>query len=74
MLEEFRQIIPPSTPAAEILVRHQLAFEFRREVEYRAEFKQYCQWYRETAARHQEELAKMQGDINIFRWFSGRRK
>ena len=72
MLEEFRQVIPPSSPAAEeILISHQLAFQFRREVEYREEFKNYCQWYRETAAQHQEELRKMQGDINIFRCFLG---
>ena len=70
MSQEFRRIIPePEQPAAEILQAHQAAQKFYREVEYRENFKNYCHWYHATAQKHQEELQKMQGDINIFRWF-----
>ncbi|NES82128.1 MAG: hypothetical protein F6K10_12395 [Moorea sp. SIO2B7] len=51
---------------------YQLAYDFSQEVEHRQEFEDYCQWYYFTAQSHQEELEKMRGDINIFRWFSRR--
>lgn len=70
MSQDFMQIIPePQQPAAEILQAHQTAQQFYREVKYRENFKNYCQWYYATAQQHQEELQKMRGDINIFRWF-----
>ena len=72
---DFQRIIPapPSHPLIEIFESHRLTHEFYQEVEYRDEFKAYCQWYRETALKHKEELDKMQGDINIFGWFLGKR-
>jgi hypothetical protein len=69
MNEGFQQIVPNIPPAADIFASHHLAQEFRREVEYRDDFQQYCQWYRLTAQKHQQELAKMKKDINIFGWF-----
>ncbi|NES83430.1 MAG: hypothetical protein F6K10_19600 [Moorea sp. SIO2B7] len=72
MLEDFQRIMPASPPAAEIFAPYHLSYEFRREVAYREEFKNYCQWYRLTAQQHQQELEKMRQDINIFRWFRGK--
>jgi len=64
--------IPP--PALdEQIERHHVTREFHREVHYRQDFQAHCQWYRETAARHRQELEKMRGDINVFGWFSRRR-
>ncbi|WP_448564879.1 hypothetical protein [Trichothermofontia sp.] len=66
--------IVPSSPdiAPEILQVHQLAYDFRYEVEVRREFQRYCQWYYETAKRNQQEFLKMQQDINILGWFRRR--
>jgi len=72
MSEEFRQIVPTPPPAADSFATYQLAQEFHQETQYRQEFESYCQWYRQTAQRHQQELQKMQGDINLFRWFCRR--
>lgn len=73
MREELRQILPTPPPAAEIFATHQMASEFRREAEYRQELERYCKWYQMTAERHQQELQKMQGDINVFGWLCRRR-
>ena len=67
--KELRSIFPALQPEIEILEAHQVAREFYREVEYREDFANYCQWYYETAERHQKELQKMRGDLNIFGWF-----
>ena len=56
----------------EHLVLHQAAQDFRLEVEYREQADAYCQWYYQTAAENQETLARMQGEINLLAWFSGR--
>jgi hypothetical protein len=70
MSQEFNNFIPNNTPPpAEILQCHQLTFDFRREVQTRDNFKEYCQWYKETAQQHQNELTKMQNDLNFFGWF-----
>lgn len=66
---EFQNIIPPSSPSADILEPHKLTREFHQEVNARHEFSLYCEWYYETAQRHQQELEKMTGDINILGWF-----
>ncbi|HBE16026.1 MAG TPA: hypothetical protein DEG17_16295 [Cyanobacteria bacterium UBA11149] len=73
MREEFRQIFPAPPPPADIFATYQITHEFYREAQVRQEFQSYCQWYRETTKLHQQELAKMQGDINLFAWFSLRR-
>lgn len=75
MAEELRRIIPTPTPqAADIFTTHQLGHEFRQEVEYRENFKQYCDWYHFTAELNQRELHKMRSDINVFGWFNRGKK
>ena len=69
MSPNFQHIIPQLPPTAEVFASHQLTYEFRREVVYREDFKQYCDWYYLTAQKHREEYLKMQRDINIFSWF-----
>jgi hypothetical protein len=75
MLNDLRWVAPLPQPILEVLVAYELTREFHREVQCREEFEQYCQWYREVSARHQLEMQKMQGDINLFGWFNqlGRR-
>lgn len=75
MSEPFPQrIVPlPQAEAEEILIVHQLSFEFYDEVRYREDFEAHCQWYQRVAAQHQRELEAMRNDINLLGWFSGRR-
>lgn len=73
MIEGFQQIFPAPPPPADIFATYQITHQFYREAQARQEFQSYCQWYRQTAKLHQEELAKMQGDINLFGWFCRRR-
>ncbi len=61
-------------PAAEVFQTYQVTHEFYQEVQYREAFQQHCQWYTETAQRHQQELEKMRGDFNLFGWFSRQRR
>lgn len=70
MPEKFQYIIPAQPPAADIFATYQLTYEFYREAQYRQEHERYCEWYRQTADRHRQEWQKMQGDINLFGWFS----
>ena len=71
--KEFPHFVP-TPPAVEIFAVYQLTHEFRREVQRREEFDNYCQWYQETAKRHQQEFEKMRGDINLFSWLSWKKK
>lgn len=66
---EFNQIIPNLPEQADVLESYQLTRDFYREVQYRQELDNYCQWYYEAARQHREELDKMRRDINIFGWF-----
>ena len=59
-----------SQPTVEVFELQQIAQDFHREVQYRQEFEQYCQWYYQTAERHRQELEAMRGNINLFNWFS----
>ncbi|HEY9875553.1 MAG TPA: hypothetical protein V6D12_19130 [Candidatus Obscuribacterales bacterium] len=70
--KEFRQFIPTIPPAAEIFASYQMAYEFRREAEYRQELNKYCEWYYITVQNNRQELKKMRGDINIFGWLNRR--
>jgi hypothetical protein len=74
MTSRFSWLIPNPAPqpAPEVLEAQVLTREFYREVEHREEFDRYCQWYRDTATKHQQELQKMRGDINLFGWFCRR--
>ncbi|MEA5465767.1 hypothetical protein [Leptothoe sp. PORK10 BA2] len=60
---------PSSTSAHEAIERQQIAYDFSQEVRHREAFEAYCQWYYETAAQHQAELAAMEHDIPLFNWF-----
>jgi len=71
MSQEFHAYIPTIPQVPNLFATRQLAFEFRREVEYRQEFQDYCQWYAQTAMQHQQDLQKMRGESNLFRWFLG---
>ncbi|NEQ33183.1 MAG: hypothetical protein F6K04_19660 [Leptolyngbya sp. SIO4C5] len=70
---------PVSTPnSAEVrfdktFELQQVAQEFRYEVAHREALEAYCQWYYETAAAHQRELASMQRDVDFFGLFWRRR-
>lgn len=69
MPDQFRFILPAPPPPASYFARHQLTHKFYREVQARQEHEDYCEWYRQTAKKHQQELKKMQGDINLLGWF-----
>ncbi|MGA7932878.1 MAG: hypothetical protein WCA35_04805 [Kovacikia sp.] len=69
MLNDLRWFAPLSQPILEALEVHQVTQEFRWEVQYREEFDRYCEWYRMTAKKNQQELQKLQGDLNLFGWF-----
>lgn len=75
MSDPFLQhIVPlPQAKAEEILIAHQITFEFYEEVRFREAFEEHCQWYQQVADQHRRELEAMQGDINLFAWFNGRR-
>ncbi|WP_293124669.1 hypothetical protein [Microcoleus sp. bin38.metabat.b11b12b14.051] len=70
---ELQNVVPESTPAAEIFQQNQIVREFYGEIKYRQELERHCQWYYATAKQHQQELQKMQGDFNLFGWFCRRR-
>jgi hypothetical protein len=68
-----QHIVPlPQAEAEEMLIAHQITFEFHEEVRFREAFEEYCQWYQHVAKQHQRELKTMRGDINLFGWFVGR--
>ncbi|NJL67213.1 MAG: hypothetical protein HC894_11370 [Microcoleus sp. SM1_3_4] len=71
---ELQNIVPEPTQSAEIFQRHQIVREFYDEIKHRQELERYCQWYYATAKQHQQELQKMQGDLNILGWFTRRRR
>ncbi len=64
--------IVPATPQqqVEIFETYRVSHAFYREAEYREELHRYCQWYEEVAQQNRRELAKMQGDINLLKWFT----
>lgn len=73
MPEKFQFIVPAPPPPADIFASYQLAHEFYREAQMRQNHELYCEWYRQTAKRHQQEAKKMQSDINLFGWFCRRK-
>jgi hypothetical protein len=73
MSKDFQYILPQPEPIADILSVYEATYEFRREVQYREELEEYCQWYYAAARQHQEELQRMRNDINVFGWFCRRR-
>lgn len=73
MFNHIRWLMIAPQPLSEALVAYVLTRDFYREVEYREQFEQHCDWYDRTAAANQAELQKMQGDFNLFGWFNRRR-
>jgi len=59
---------PPMAPAPEILLDYRLAWEFRHECRTREAHRQYCDWYRQAARQHRQELARMRGDPDLLGW------
>ncbi len=75
MSKDFPYIIPRAEPEVEEnFAAQQVTKEFYDEVEVRNEFKNYCEWYKETARIHRQELERMRGELNILRWFLRRRQ
>ena len=73
MLNHLRWLTLAPQPLSEAIVAYALTRDFYREVEYREEFEQYCDWYYRTAAANRAELQRLQGDVNLFGWFNRRR-
>lgn len=73
MLNHLRWLTIAPQPLSEAIVTYALTRDFYREVAYRAEFEDYCNWYYQTAAANQAELQRMQGDLNFLGWFNRRR-
>ncbi len=69
MSDDFRWYVPRPQLIPEALQIYNVTREFYWEVQQRDEFECYCEWYRSTAVKHQQELQKMQRDINVLGWF-----
>ncbi|NJK52805.1 MAG: hypothetical protein HC936_08160 [Leptolyngbyaceae cyanobacterium SU_3_3] len=63
---------PSAQPEAEILEVYRTTDQFYQEANYREAHDRHCEWYRSCALQHQQELQKMRGDINLFKWFCRR--
>ena len=72
--KEFPQFLNAADPVVEVLETYHVTREFYHEIQYRQEKERYCQWYYAIAQHHQEELRKMQGDLNILGWFRRKRR
>ncbi|MEL6552752.1 MAG: hypothetical protein AAFQ63_04715 [Cyanobacteria bacterium J06621_11] len=71
----FEYVLPQSAevrPVSDMLAAHQAAIEFRREVEHRQAFEDYCQWYYKLAEQNQAEMVAMQNDADSFLWWRGK--
>jgi hypothetical protein len=70
-----QDIIPTPQPEAhEMFAASHVTREFYREVQHRADFEEYCLWYRQVAEQHRRELSQMRKEINFFGWFNLGRK
>ncbi|HEY9736787.1 MAG TPA: hypothetical protein V6D06_10910 [Trichocoleus sp.] len=63
----------PKQDVAEILQVHQMAQDFRREVEQREQFEAYCAWYNHVSLQNQLDWAAMQKEAQLLDWFKGHR-
>lgn len=61
-----------SQEVIEYLELHQAAQEFRLELEHRANFEDYCQWYYQVAAENQRDLEQMRSELNLLSWLNRR--
>ncbi|AFY45971.1 hypothetical protein Nos7524_0044 [Nostoc sp. PCC 7524] len=70
MSQNLPHILPVLPPQVEEgFATYQTTKQFYYEVQTRLEFQSYCEWYYLTAEQHRQELKKMRGELNIFRWF-----
>jgi hypothetical protein len=70
MSQELPHVIPsPQSEVEDTFSAYQTTHEFYHEVQGRLEFQRYCEWYYATAEIHRQELQKMRGELNIFKWF-----
>lgn len=73
MSKNLPYIIPSPPPQIdEAFAAYQTTHQFYHEVQTRAEFRRYCEWYYSTAERNRQDLQKMRGELNIFQWFRRR--
>ena len=73
MSRDLPHIIPsPQPEAEENFAVYQATHQFYQEVRVRSDFKVYCGWYHTTAESHRQDLERMRGELNIFRWFRRR--
>jgi len=73
MFHSVLRFAPVPTPPSDALVTYELTRRFYREVNDRSARDRHYQWYIATAAQHQQELKRMQGDINLLGWFCRRK-
>lgn len=70
MSKDFIYILPSlQPPVTESFATYQTTRQFYQEVQARSEFQRYCQWYRQTARQHQQQLKRMRGEFNFMQWF-----
>ncbi|MBD2683204.1 MULTISPECIES: hypothetical protein [Nostoc] len=73
MSKNLPYIIPSPPPQIdEAFAAYQTTHQFYHEIQTRAEFRRYCEWYYSTAERNRQDLQKMRGELNIFQWFRRR--
>lgn len=73
--DHLRRIIPQVPAEATLFQVYQITHQFYEEVRQREELERYSRWYEATAQAHQQELSRMQRDINLLGWFyRGRRR
>jgi hypothetical protein len=68
------QIVPVSQgEVQEAFASAKVTRDFYEEVQVRSDFQRYCGWYRSVAEQNRQDLEKMRGEINFFRFFRGNR-
>jgi hypothetical protein len=70
MSEDLPYIVPGTSSEVEAAFSsYQTSHQFYQEVQIRTDFQAYCEWYNTTAQNNRQDLQKMRGELNIFRWF-----
>lgn len=69
MLNQMAGVFPNPYADLENFAAYQTTHKFYQELRHRQDFYNYCQWYQQTAERHQQELQQMRREINLFSWF-----
>ena len=73
----FEYLMPKSAEVRQVkdvLELHQAAIDFRRELEHRQAFEDYCKWYYRLAEQNRAEMRAMQNDADSFMWWLGRKQ